>query len=47
MYSWTTYDSHIDFQTGQTIYTTYHHIAQTTHWCGENDPRTTWVDGQP
>jgi hypothetical protein len=32
---------------GETYVTTTHHTAQTTSWCGENDPRTTFVDGNP
>jgi hypothetical protein len=32
---------------GETYVTTTQHTAQTTSWCGKNDPRTTFVDGNP
>ncbi len=46
IWSWTTVTESIGMD-GETYVTTTQHTAQTTSWCGENDPRTTFVDGNP
>ncbi|WP_157676850.1 hypothetical protein [Chryseobacterium sp. T16E-39] len=46
IWSWTTETTSVGMD-GQTYVNTQQHTAQTSSWCGANDPRTTFVDGNP
>ena len=46
-YYWTTSHTGIDVQTGGTVTYYVNHVAQYSYLCGENDPRSTTIIGNP
>lgn len=47
IWTWQTTSYGLDPNGGGYYEVTTTHTAQTSSWCGENDPRTTFVDGNP
>lgn len=47
IWTWETTSYGLDPNGGGYYQVTTTHTAQTSSWCGENDPRTTFVDGNP